>query len=130
MYMEALVTNQILLYFGAFFTVAWGVAHLFPTKNVVKGFGDISEDNRQIITMEWIVEGVALSFIGVLVAVVTMIDPVGVVSTTVYRLSALALIVLAVVSLFTSFKVDFLPYKLCPAIFSLSAVLFLLGVYL
>ena len=45
--------NQILLYLGAFFTFAWGVAHLFPTnKSVVKGFGDISQDNKRIITME------------------------------------------------------------------------------
>ncbi len=48
--------NQILAYIGAGLTTLWGVAHLFPTKNVVADFGDISEDNRHIITMEWIVE--------------------------------------------------------------------------
>ncbi len=124
------MTNQILLYLGAFFTILWGVAHLFPTKGVVDGFGDISQDNRHIITMEWIVEAVALIFIGVLVAVVTMIDSSNIVSLMVYRLSALALVVLALVSLFTGFKVNFWPYKVCPVIFSLSAVLMLLGVYL
>ncbi len=124
------MTNQILLYLGAFLTGLWGVTHLFPTKGVIEGFGDISEDNRNIITMEWIVEGVSLVFIGVLVAAVTMIDPTNVVSLMVYRLSALALIVLAGVSLFTGFKVNFIAYKLCPAIFTLSAVLMLLGVYL
>jgi hypothetical protein len=35
------VLNQILLYLGAFFLFAWGVAHLFPTKSVVRGFGEI-----------------------------------------------------------------------------------------
>ncbi len=122
--------NQILLYLGAFFATLWGVAHLFPTKGVVEGFGDISEDNRNIITMEWIVEGVALIFIGVLVAVVTLIDPLNYVSITVYRLSAGVLVILAGVSLFTGFKVNFLPFKLCPVIFALSAVLIWLGVYL
>ncbi len=122
--------NQIILYLGAIFTALWGVAHLFPTKNVVRDFGDISEDNRNIITMEWIVEGVALMFIGALVAMVTMIDFTNVVSFAVYRLSALGLVVLAVVSLFTGFKVNFFPFKLCPAIFIGSAVLILLGVYL
>jgi hypothetical protein len=28
--------NQIFLYLGAFFTFAWGVAHLFPTRSVVR----------------------------------------------------------------------------------------------
>lgn len=122
--------NQILLYLGAFFTTLWGLAHLFPTKGVVAEFGDISEDNRNILTMEWIVEGVALMFVGVLVAVVAIIDPVNYVSITVFRLSAGVLIVLAIISLFTGFKVNFIMYKLCPVIFTLSAVLIWLGVYL
>ena len=52
--------NQIVLYIAAALTGIWGVAHLFATKGVVKGFGDITIDNRRIIAMEWIVEGVAL----------------------------------------------------------------------
>lgn len=119
--------NLVLLYLGAALTGLWGIAHLFPTRSVVKGFGDISLDNQRIITMEWIVEGVSLIFIGVLVAVVTVIDPASVVSKAVYLVSALALIVLASVSLFTGFKVNFLPFKLCPVIFTVSAVLILLG---
>jgi len=52
-----IMTNQILLYTGAAMTLIWGVSHLFPTKSVVKGFGDITIDNKRIITMEWITEG-------------------------------------------------------------------------
>jgi hypothetical protein len=63
-------SNSILLYLGAALTTLWGISHLFPTGNVVKGFGAISADNRHIITMEWINEGVTLIFTGVLVAVV------------------------------------------------------------
>jgi hypothetical protein len=44
--------DLILSYLGAVLTGLWGVAHLFPTKAVVEGFGDISVDNRRIITME------------------------------------------------------------------------------
>jgi hypothetical protein len=115
------------LYLGAALTAVWGIAHLFPTKNVVVGFGDISEDNRHIITMEWIVEGVSLIFIGLLVAIVTYIDPQTVVSQTVYILSAFALLALALISLFTGFKVKFLPFKLCPFIFTGSAILMMIG---
>ena len=83
--------NQILAYIGAGFVAFWGIAHLFPTKNVVADFGDISEDNRNIITMEWIVEGVALIFIGVLVATVTVVDAVSPVTRAVYWLAVIGL---------------------------------------
>ena len=121
------MANQILLYVGAFFTCAWGIAHLFPTRSVVNGFGEISQDNRRIIAMEWIVEGVSLIFIGLLVAVVTTIDYTSAVSKAVYWFSSAELIVLSIVSLLTGFKVNFLPFKLCPVIFTGSSILILLG---
>ena len=121
------MVNQILLYLGAFFTLAWGVAHLFPTRSVVEGFGEISKDNERIITMEWIVEGVGLIFIGLLVAVVTMVDRSSMVSRVIYWVCIVELNVLSIVSLFTGFKVNFLPFKLCPVFFTGSSILILLG---
>ena len=94
--------DLILLYLGSGLTVIWGVAHLFPTKSVVQGFGEISIDNKRIITMEWITEGLALIFIGVLVATVTVIDPSNVVSTAIYFISVIMLLVMALLSLFTA----------------------------
>jgi hypothetical protein len=119
--------DLVMLYLGAALTAVWGVAHLFPTGSVVKGFGTISVDNQHIITMEWIVEGVLLIFIGALVATVISIDPLSTVSKAVFSLSAIGLFVLALVSLFTGFKVNFLPFKLCPFIFTASALLILAG---
>lgn len=119
--------NQMLLYLGSGLTVIWGAAHLFPTKSVVQGFGDISIDNKRIITMEWIIEGFTLIYIGVLVATATVIDPSNIVSTAVYFISAIMLLLLAVISLFTGFKVGFLPFKLCPFIFTTSAVFIIIG---
>lgn len=55
-------------------TTLWGIAHLMPTTSVVRAFGELSPDNEHIITMEWILEGVALILIGVLVATVTAVD--------------------------------------------------------
>jgi len=43
-----------MLYAGSIIILVWGVAHIVPTKSVVKGFGPTSEENRRIITMEWI----------------------------------------------------------------------------
>ena len=119
--------DQLLLYIGATITFLWGVAHLFPTASIIKGFGEITADNKNIITMEWIIERVALIFIGILVAGVTFIGADNNISAFIYLASSAVLIVLAVVSLFTGFKVRFLPFKLCPILFTLSAILILLG---
>ena len=124
------MVNQILAYIGAGFVAFWGIAHLFPTKNVVADFGDISEDNRNIITMEWIVEGVALIFIGALVAMVTVVDAASPVTNAVYWLTVIGLNALSVVSLFSGFKVNFIPFKLCPVIFTGASILILLGILL
>jgi len=50
----------------------WGIAHIVRTKAVVSGFGSISQDNKRIITMEWIAEVLMLCFIGLLVLFVTL----------------------------------------------------------
>ena len=119
--------NQVLLYSGSVFISFWGIAHLFPTRSVVSGFGKISVDNKRIITMEWIVEGIALIFIGAINAIVTIIDYASPVSLAIYLSSAAVLLVLALVSFFTGFKIAFVPFKLCPVIFITSAILFTFG---
>ena len=119
--------DQIFLFLGALIPILWGVPHLKATRAVVKGFGEISPDNQHVITMEWIVEGVSLIFIGGFVAAVTFVDPTHIVSKVVYWISAGELGVLTIVSLFTGFKINFLPYKLCPYLFTLSAILILVG---
>jgi hypothetical protein len=124
------VVNQILLYAGSAVVLVWGVAHLFPTKSVVRGFGDISLDNKRIITMEWIIEGVALIFIAAMVCCVTYVDHTAKVSMAVYWLSFGMLNVLSIISLMTGFRIKFLPFKLCPAIFTGASILILLGICL
>jgi hypothetical protein len=110
--------NETLLYVAAAVTALWGIAHVLPTKSVVRGFGKLSLDNKRIITMEWILEGVALIFIGVLIATVTAVDATTVVARSVYVISAIGLLVFAVISFFTGFRVKFLPFRLCPFIFT------------
>ena len=124
------MTNQVLLYLGSSFLFFWGAAHLFPTRSVVKGFGDISPDNKRIITMEWIIEGLALMFIAAVVASVTYFDYASAISRTVYWLSFVMLNMLSAVSLLTGFKVNFLPYKLCPVIFTTASILIVTGSYI
>jgi len=121
--------RKILILVGGFLTIAWGTAHMFPTNSVVKGFGNISTDNTLVITMEWINEGMTLIFIGLLVIAVTVFgDITSKVVKIVYLLASLMLFAMAVLSVFTGFKIHFLPYQLCPFIFSLSGILILQGI--
>ena len=77
--------------------------------------------------MEWIVEGVALISIAAFVAVATAIEPHASVSSAVFAVAIATLVTLAAVSIFTGFRIAFLPYRLCPFIFGLSAVLIAVG---
>jgi hypothetical protein len=45
------MNSEILIFTGGILTVVWGVAHFFPARNVVKGFGEIPEENKNIITI-------------------------------------------------------------------------------
>lgn len=122
--------NQALLYMASSLTAIWGIAHLFATKGVVAGFGDLTIDNRRIITMEWIVEGIALISTASFVAAVTALQPESPAAQAVYAVAVGTLVLLAVVSLLTGFKVAFLPFKLCPLVFGFSAVLIACGAWL
>ncbi len=124
------MANTVLLVIGSLLPIAWGITHLFPTGTIVKGFGSISEDNRRIITMEWIAEAVALIFMGAVVLVATIVDRTSPVSMAVGWVSVVGLNVLSVVSLFTGFRIRFLPFRLCPPIFTGSSVLIVLGMLL
>ena len=37
--------NEPLLYTGGALTILWDISHLFPTRQVVRGFGSITRDN-------------------------------------------------------------------------------------
>lgn len=128
--MECEMINKVILYIASLLPIVWGIAHLFPTKSVVKGFGEISNDNKLIITMEWIIEGVALIFIGSIIFAVTIIIHSIPVSEAVYWISFGALNALSIVSLFTGARIDFLPFRLCPVIFTGSSILILVAILL
>jgi hypothetical protein len=121
------MNGKVIIYIGSALPLIWGIAHLFPTKSVVRGFGDISNDNKSIITMEWLIEGIALIFIGILVATITLINPINIISTTIYLMSSACLLILAIISLFTGFRINFMPFRMCPIIFTSSAILITIG---
>ncbi len=117
--------NEILPLIGSVIAVVWGIAHIFPVRLVVSGFGPLSRDNRFIILMEWVSEGLALIFIGVLCACVTLYggSPESHVRKIVYLASAGMLLVMAVWTFFTGTRTSILPMKLCPWMKTLAALL-------
>ncbi len=120
--------NAILLNAGSLISVIWGIAHIIPTKIVVDSFGGISENNRRIITMEWIGSGLTLIFLGLLVLVITILgygaDPAAVVT---YRMASLMLIARAIVVSFTGARTPVVQMKICPFIEALAAILIFLS---
>ena len=120
--------GTVLAYSGSIIILIWGAAHLFPTRAIVRGFGSISEDNRRIITMEWLAEGVAMIYMGVLALLVTAITSrSAVASLLVYFTTATALIVMAILGWLTYARTPIIPMKLCPWIQSLSALILIAG---
>lgn len=123
--------NAILLYVGAGVITVWGIAHIIPIRSVVAGFGQISQDNRRIIIMEWIAEGLTLCFIGLLVLFVTIfVGPRNPASNIVYWASAGMLVVMAALTASTGARTSIVPIKICPAVKIAVAILFLLGTVL
>ena len=105
----------------------WAIAHIVSNGNVVDGFGAISADNRRIITVEWVGEGLALSFIGLLVLFVTVLGgSENHVSLIVYRASAAMLIVVAGWTAATGGRTPIVPIKVCPLVLTTVAILFAL----
>jgi hypothetical protein len=120
--------SDVILYVGSALITVWGIAHIVPTKSVVNGFGTISRENKRIITMEWIAEGLTLCFIGLLVLFVTIFkESQNQISNIVYWASAAMLVVMAALTSLTGARTSIVPIKICPAVKIAVAILFVLG---
>ncbi len=118
------MASDILVYVAAAIVLAWGVAHLVPTRAVVVGFGDISLANRRVLTMEWMAEGFTLVFLALLLAAVTA--EAGAhdhVAVLVYRLAAGLLAAVAVLTELTGARTPVRWFKACPVVLGTAAVL-------
>lgn len=120
--------NDTLIYIGSAIIILWGIAHLIPTKQIIKGFGDISGDNKKILAMEIISEGLTLIFLGVLpMLIILYVDSQSLTAHIVYFAEAGMLLVMALVTTFTGARTPVFWYKLCPAVKVIVAAFFVLG---
>ncbi len=121
------MTNSALVLVGSLAITLWGLAHIVPTRSVVAGFGAISETNQRIIMMEWVAEGLTLCFIGLLVLSTSLFGGAGAASLLVYRASALMLLIMAGWTSLTGARTPIVPIKLCPAVKTIVAILFIVA---
>ncbi len=119
-----------LLYIGSVIIIVWGIAHLISIRSIVRGFGEISADNKKILAMELIAEGAVLIFTGLFPLLFGMIlraSPSERLINILYFYSAILLLVLAILTALTGSRTSVIWYKLCPIVKTVAAILFLFG---
>jgi hypothetical protein len=121
-------TAAVLAYVASATLIAWGTAHLAPTRAVAASFGAISLDNRRILVMEWMAEGVTHISIGVLVILATAIDGAADSTTQLlYVVSAGILVLLAALTTATGARTPVIWFRICPFVLSSAAALLLVA---
>jgi hypothetical protein len=106
--------------------VLWGASHIAPTTSVADSFGAISADNRRILIMEWVAEGVSHTTIGALVIAIAALEgSAGSTAHLVYRVLAGALVALAALTALTGSRTPVLWFKACPFVLTGAAALLL-----
>jgi len=122
------MASLLLLYTASIIITLWGVAHIVPVKGVVAGFEPLSEDNRRVLIMEWVGEGLSLCFIGILTLSLTVAGlRWSEAAVLVYHASAAMLIVMAVWTAVTGARTSVVFFKICPVVKTACAVLLLVG---
>jgi len=123
--------GDVLAYAAAVIIVAWGVSHIAPTRAVAEGFGSISADNRKILVMEWVAEGLTHVFVGVLVVLLTALDGSGDASVQLaYRIAAGFLLVLGAWTAVTGARTPVIWFKICPFVMTTVAGLLLIASFI
>lgn len=122
--------SYILLLVGSAIAVVWGIAHIVPVKNIIKSFGEISKENKLILTMEWLAEGAALIFLGALVLVLTLLGfQTTDAGSLVIKLCASMLVVMAALTAFTGARTSIIPIKICPVIKLAASAMWFIAVF-
>lgn len=109
----------------------WGVSHIIPTRQVVAGFGDITEDNRRIITMEWVAEGLSFIFVAALIVAVTWsASSPEAAEDLVYRVSSGFLIAIGIWTAMTGARTGVIWFRACPVVMSVCSGLLIAASFL
>ncbi len=106
-----------LVYVAGLMLVVWGAMHLVPTMKIVSSFGAIGLDNRRILVMEWIAEGLTHISVGGLVMLVAALEgSSGSTAQLDYRVLAAFLVVLAGMTALTGSRTPVIWFRICPVL--------------
>jgi hypothetical protein len=118
--------NEVLAYLAALLVFAWGVSHVIPTRRVVDGFGEISTDNRLVITQEWIAEAITMWCIAAVIVVITAVGEADdTAARWTYRASAVMLLAVIALTASTGARTAVVWFKICPLLLTTTAALLL-----
>ena len=119
--------SDLLAYLAGGALILWGLAHLAPTKAVADGFGPIGVENRRILVMEWVAEGVTHVSVGTLAVLIAVAGYAsGATGDLVYRVLAGMLVALAALTALTGSRTRVLWFKACPFVLTGAATLLVL----
>ena len=122
------MNGTIFVYIGSIVITIWGIAHIIPTKSVVSGYGNLSVDNKRILIMEWVSEGLTLCFIGVLAFLTAaLFGTSSAEARFLFRAFGVILLVMAFWTLITGARTPKVVFRICPIAKSAVAVLFFIG---
>lgn len=114
--------TDTLAYVAAGIVFLWGVSHIVPTTQVVAGFGEIGRENRLVITMEWVAEGLAFIFVAVLVVAVTSAGEVTEPARDlVYRIGSGFLLTVGAWTAMTGARTGVIWFKMCPVVMTVTS---------
>jgi len=120
----------LLVYLAALALAGWGVAHLVPTRQVVASFGELSTDNRRVLMMEWVAEGVFHIGVACVLAVAVTVGAVGeTVVEAILATCAVLLVVVGALTAATGARTPVVWFKICPAVLSGVAVVLLVAAF-
>ena len=109
---------------AAALVAVWGVAHAIPTRRVLAGFRPITQDNRRVLLQEWLAEAFTMWGLAGIIVAVTIVSGAGShASEWVYRVAAVLLLALAVLTSLTGARTPVIWFKICPVLLTVSAVL-------
>jgi hypothetical protein len=118
--------HEAWIYTAATLLALWGAAHLVNTPRVIPSLHPSTVDDRRVITMEWINEGLTLVFLAGIAITVTLLGDSNVTRSVLWG-TVIMLNVMSAASLATGFRVKFIAYRLCPVIFTGSSLLIVAG---
>lgn len=119
--------SSLIAYVAAGLVAAWGIAHAVPTRQVVAGFAPITPNNRRVLVQEWLAEAFTMWGVAGVIVAVTLVASNTPAAAWVYRMCALLLASLAVLTQLTGAKTSVVWFKICPVLLGSSAALLLVA---